>query len=200
MGICKFCIRALEGCPDEDNERMVCDEMIYRKSVMLSIEPHWAHLIETGEKTIEVRKSKPCPKHNQHEPFRVYLYVTKHKESLLHVMYDGEDFCGEPYHGKPVFLKTFKHFDWQRYTQVVAGECVCDGFSSPMMDIFIGEYEPPEGCCLTAEQMKKYAGGKRLYGWHLRDVVIYKKPKSLAEFGLKRPPQSWCYVKDGDTE
>ena len=64
--------------------------------------------------------------------------------------------------------------------------------------------------------------GKRLYYWHISDLVIYDKPKELSEFAhtqeyinkirnqvshweygiddevakpIRRPPQSWCYVE-----
>ena len=28
------------------------------------------------------------------------------------------------------------------------------------------------------------------------NLVIYDKPKELGEFGINRPPQSWCYVEE----
>ena len=34
------------------------------------------------------------------------------------------------------------------------------------------------------------------YGWHISDLKIYDTPKELSDFGLKRPPQSWCYVEE----
>ena len=33
------------------------------------------------------------------------------------------------------------------------------------------------------------------YGWVVCNPVRYMKPLTLAHFGLKRPPQSWQYVK-----
>ena len=70
--------------------------------------------------------------------------------------------------------------------------------------------------CLTEKQLYEYCNGGKLYGWHISNLVIYDKPKELSEFssgssrlefsntedgfplkwsGMKRPPQSWCYVK-----
>lgn len=72
------------------------------KSVMISINPKWCELIVSGKKTVEVRKTKP----KLETPFKVYIYMTKPKEKLLHVMKDGDENCGEIYHGKPVFIKT----------------------------------------------------------------------------------------------
>lgn len=194
MGICNECLRALEGCEGADNERMFCDDVLAQQSVLLSINPKWAYLIENGEKTIEVRKTIPRKIINISKPFRVYLYVTKREYKLLQVMRDGDENYGEIYHGKPAFIKTFKNNDyWQRETQKVVGECVCDFVIGLMPNPLTGEWDI-DGTCLTEKELDKYSGGKLLYGWNLRDVVMYKNPKSLEEFGMKRPPQSWCYV------
>ena len=37
--------------------------------------------------------------------------------------------------------------------------------------------------------------GKDVCGWHISDLVIYDQPKELCDFGIKRAPQSWCYVR-----
>lgn len=43
------------------------------KSVMLSIRPKWCEKIASGEKTIEVRKTKP----KLDTPFKCYIYCTQ---------------------------------------------------------------------------------------------------------------------------
>lgn len=43
------------------------------KSVLISIQPKWVEKITSGEKTIEVRKSRP----NIETPFKCYIYCTK---------------------------------------------------------------------------------------------------------------------------
>lgn len=75
---------------------------------------------------------------------------------------------------------------------------------------------------IPASDLKTYANGRPLYGWHISDLVIYDKPKSLYEFSkhdntydnafgwmfddrqknvqLTRPPQSWCYVEIENAE
>ena len=45
------------------------------KAVLISIQPKWCEKIANGEKTIEVRKSRPKLK----TPFKVYIYCTKEK-------------------------------------------------------------------------------------------------------------------------
>ena len=51
------------------------------KAVMLSIRPKWCEKIASGEKTIEVRKTKP----KLETPFKCYIYCTLPK-------YPHEDF------------------------------------------------------------------------------------------------------------
>ena len=45
------------------------------KSVLISIKPKWCELIANGEKTIEVRKTKP----KLETPFKCYIYCAKGK-------------------------------------------------------------------------------------------------------------------------
>ena len=48
--------------------------------------------------------------------------------------------------------------------------------------------------CVPKEDLKRYAGKKRvLYAHVLAHVIKYRQPILLSEFGLKRPPLSWCY-------
>ena len=52
------------------------------KSVLMSIAPKWCELIANGEKTIDVRKTKP----KIETPFKCYIYCTKekYKNKYLH--------------------------------------------------------------------------------------------------------------------
>ena len=43
------------------------------KAVLISIQPKWVEKIANGEKTIEVRKTRP----NLQTPFKCYIYCTK---------------------------------------------------------------------------------------------------------------------------
>ena len=69
------------------------------------------------------------------------------------------------------------------------------------------------GSCLTHDEWQTYLGKKCGYAWHISSPKIYDEPKTLGEFRLyytsaviehglpmptheiKRPPQSWCYVR-----
>lgn len=49
------------------------------KAVLLSIRPEWCDLIIRGQKTIEVRRTKPG---NLKTPFKCYVYCTKSKSKI----------------------------------------------------------------------------------------------------------------------
>ena len=49
---------------------------------------------------------------------------------------------------------------------------------------------------LTEQQLIAYANGRPCYAWEIENVVIYDEPKPLADFGIDKAPQSWCYVKE----
>ena len=48
------------------------------KAVMISIRPEWDEKITSGEKTADVRKTRP----KVEPPFKCYIYCTKAKEKL----------------------------------------------------------------------------------------------------------------------
>jgi predicted transcriptional regulator len=183
------------------------------KSVLISIQPKWCQKIISGEKTVEIRKSRP----KIQTPFKCYIYCTKPKE-LFDLSYDVK-------FGK------------------VIGEFVCDWIeSTPLWRLkgntgFLAkrtqrEEKLPQMACLSLDEIYRYIlnENKLIYGWHIKDLVIYNEPKELGEFykecekaecedcpylhfentpnsyegwcefnekiPIKRPPQSWCYVED----
>lgn len=146
------------------------------KAVLLSIQPKWCGLIASGKKTIEVRKTRP----KIETPFKCYIYQSKSKDRLIYVMKDGDENYGEIYHGKPVFITTYSVYS-NPYEQKVIGEFICDAIIShcEMANADIAEQRG----CIRREQLFEYANGAELYGWHITDMKIYNKPKSLSEFG-----------------
>ncbi len=52
--------------------------------------------------------------------------------------------------------------------------------------------------CVPMEDLEKYAAGKSLCGWTVKDPQKYDTPSPLAEFGLERPPMSWQYIEIPD--
>lgn len=161
------------------------------KAVLISIQPKWCEMIASGEKTIEVRKTSP----KMETPFKVYVYMTKHKWIFKLLP----------------FLKN-------RFAKVI-GEFVCDDIivdeRGENADVF-SKYAQ-----LSLVEQKKYGANKPLFGWHISDLKIYDKPKELewfrkchkCEYGplerckrhefscdgtykIVNPPQSWCYVEE----
>lgn len=190
------------------------------KSVLISIQPKWCQKIISGEKTVEIRKSRP----KIQTPFKCYIYCTKPKE-LFDLSYDVQ-------FGK------------------VIGEFVCDWIeSTPLWRLkgntgFLAkrterEEKLPQMACLSLDEIYRYIlnENKLIYGWHIKDLVIYENSLDINDFvaegdctcekckeckyfergngynvesdcllpyqhnfktvkPLFRPPQSWCYVEE----
>ena len=179
------------------------------KAVLISIRPEWCKKIINGEKTIEVRKTKP----KLETPFKCYIYCTLPK-------YPHEDFIATDY-PKPQFYGGGK----------VVVEFICDRIyeletRSPGGSYYVkGEGQPTindvaRQSCLALKDMHEYLQSKVGYGWHISDLLIYDTPHELWEFErsyecdkcdakwasecnachekkkIKRPSQSWCYVEN----
>lgn len=156
------------------------------KAVLLSIQPRWCDLIASGEKTIEVRKTRP----KIETPFKCYIYQSRDKGRLLDVLKDGDENYGEIYHGKPVFIKGIDRdvnsclFGRE---QKIIGEFVCDEIidvdcdSIAPFDKITGNYVDKQ-CQLSREELWEYTAGHCAYGWHISELKIYNNPKELSHF------------------
>lgn len=177
------------------------------KAVMLSIRPKWVEKIASGEKTIEVRKTRP----KLDTPFKAYIYCTmpdaKDPHNILEL------------HGADGKIR--------KANSKVIGEFTCERIALIAYDG--GELSSTTNAafspatCLTQSEIIAYIGDKgRCYGWHISDLRIYDTPRDLGEFErpyecnecdakwasecntcyeknkIKRPPQSWCYVDDAN--
>lgn len=179
------------------------------KSVMLSIRPKWCEKIASGEKTIEVRKTKP----KLDTPFKCYIYCTLQGCNEFFRVDLGRD------------VAKWNRGKWADRKGNVIGEFICDRIDEYDDDtIFSFRHEDYarwndfdlDRACIHPEDFQNYANGKWLYGWHIVGLRIYDQPRELSEFtglrntrfgaapyDIKRPPQSWCYVEkweknDGD--
>ena len=174
------------------------------KAVMISIRPKWCEKIASGEKTIEVRKTRPKLK----PPFKCYIYCTKAKERLITILKDGDENYGEIYHGKSVFIKLDEGSvcDMWGKRQKVIGEFTCDkiyeirkrGIPENFDYCYLSlnewgnddievEIKAISASCVSKEELSAY-GVKApfLYGWHISDLKIYDAPKDLDEFAFLR--------------
>ncbi len=187
------------------------------KSVLISIQPYWVFLIIAKamgwninkEKTVEVRKN--YPKANDWDK-TIKIYCSKDKKSFAKI----------PKEYQPLM---------QQFLGKVIGEFVCD-----KIDYWQNHYKTDvmhiadmsNLSCVSIDDLLDYLGhyvdmngvDKKLYAWHISDLVIYDKPKELSEFRppcnhadyctecknydfktkdcrrITRPPESWCYVEE----
>lgn len=144
------------------------------KAVMISIQPKWVEKIASGEKTIEVRKTRP----KIDTPFKCYIYCTKDKQRAFFTeqVFDGEK-------GK----WAIPHLGNGK----VIGHFVCDNIypiKNQYSDFVVtnatqGETnEIARQSCLDYDDMIGYFGDKDGYAWHISNLVIYDEPKELSEF------------------
>ena len=178
------------------------------KAVLLSIRPNWCKKILDGEKTVEVRKTKPK---DMKPPFKCYIYCTLIGSDSLFMDVLNRD------------VAAWNRGGWPEKRGRVIGEFVCDDVQriGPEYCIIKEDIESAiDGSCLTVPQIKDYAGWKSgmsyadlkdLYGWHISDLKIYDRPRPLSDFtrlratkfgyepvDIERPPQSWFYVEDAE--
>lgn len=88
------------------------------------------------------------------------------------------------------------------------GEFICDDIRyADAFNFMVKEdgEKALEGSCIDKADLFEYLGWEKgkpraecapFYRWHISDLEVYDTPKELNEFGLKRPPQSWCYVEE----
>ena len=142
------------------------------KAVLLSIKPKYCGLIVSGNKTIEVRKSRP----KLATPFKVYIYETKGYDTLF-----GKDkpkkLCvsGGRVIGEFVCDVIYELHDWHLDPRGVYQEIEEENLKKLL-----------KMSQLTYDELCLYRNGmpycKPIYAWHISDLVIYDKPKELSEF------------------
>ena len=169
------------------------------KAIMLSIRQKWCGKIASGEKTIEVRKTRP----KLGTPFKCYIYCTQ----------SGVALGAWGKHGKVIGEFTCGRIDRLAPANEPYGIYDID-------DDYVLQ------TCLENGALWDYGHGTSLYGWHISDLKIYDKPKELTEFHtwkkckscsksgyestaciydencmvpvvITKAPQSWCYVEEG---
>lgn len=161
------------------------------KSVLISIQPKWCELIANGKKTIEVRKTKPKLK----PPFKCYIYCTNARLYLV----IGDVFRGDWY-TEYTLLRGYSRKEsekiWDVFNGGVMGEFVCDKIETLPSNTVLNAPALYSQACITREAFFEYVADDTVYFWHISKLETYDIPKRLSAFGLKRPPQSWCYVEE----
>ena len=133
------------------------------KAVMISIRPNWCQKIASGEKAIEVRKTKP----KLETPFKCYIYCTM-DHPYISVS------CGE------LDKLNYRTNTVGRCNGKVIGEFTCDRIYG-LAPLNHAPDDVEQQACLTREEIVRYLKGVG-YGWHISDLKIYDKPKELGDF------------------
>lgn len=194
------------------------------KSVLISIQPYWVFLIiakQMGwnvneEKTIEVRKNYPKDEWDK----VAKIYCSKDKKSFNQIPKEYQPFMAQ-FLGK--VIGEFVCDETNTITKRGVGNCFdycylnLNEWGNDDIEI---EILAIKNSCISKDELNLYGKNVyKLYGWHISNLVIYDKPRELSEFssgssrlefsntedgfplkwsGMKRPPQSWCYVEGSD--
>lgn len=183
-----------------------------KKAVLISIRPGWVEEILSGEKTLEVRKTKP----KLETPFKCYIYCTKGVDAADRLWVLREKIRKDYYGLAAVCANLEKQPENHSLGNgKVVAEFACDQIVPivPAMEPY-GIYDVDDDfvaqTCLENGALWDYGSGATLHGWHISDLKVYDKPVALAAFRraelptglryedsqIKRPPQSWCYVEE----
>jgi predicted transcriptional regulator len=184
------------------------------KSVLISIQPKWCELIASGKKTVEVRKTRP----KMETPFKVYIYCTKDNTFAEKTLRGFDD------NGKAIYYKAnkgkvigefvcdaifpmsilYSNPNDRLAQREFPFTCLTDkqimdylgnggeGYGWHITDLVV--YDEPrnlrdfqlpcdhENDCGTCKRAIYCSSTRRFCRCEIED-------------GLKRPPQSWCYVE-----
>ena len=168
------------------------------QAVLISIRPKWCEKIISGEKTIEVRKTRPklIPQ------FKCYIYRSVQGGVI------GEFVCDHIFER---IVRVGGSCEPPKY-------CICDwNMDCTPLDTLLAD------ACLTKDELEKYLDGGVGYGWHISDFKLYDKPLPLNTFKkwfrncaysdlgfaipdcekctdcgcyVQKPPQSWFFVEE----
>lgn len=163
------------------------------KSVMLSIQPKWVDKIVRGEKTIEVRKTRPKIK----TPFKCYIYCTYGQENENYMLGKRGKVIGDFVCER--IVENFKYLVTPKGLECacLSEQEVCDylgfngGYGWHISDLKIydkpkelGEFRKPcpygDLSCSICPSCDKDENDNLIQCFNT----------------VSRPPQSWCYVEE----
>ena len=167
------------------------------KAVLISIRPKWCEKIVLGEKTIEVRKTRP----KMDTPFKCYIYCTRNGQDpdRLWVLNDQ---ARKEYDGLVAVCANLGECQERHFlgNGKVIGEFVCYRIDALARVGYMGSGEMPrynilnadarirpakelfQRACLTEDEAEDYLKDRYGFGWHISDLKIYDEPKELSEF------------------
>lgn len=158
------------------------------KAVLICIWPERCEKIASGQKTIEIRKTRP----KIETPFKVYIYESHGDKGYFEVYHETtigkvigefvcdriEEFESEFYSDDSVFNAIYRVAEDEDFPDVLTAIASNEDDSK---NFWICTQS-----CLSFDEIKEYVGydksEKTFYGWHISDLVIYDKPKELSGF------------------
>lgn len=177
------------------------------KAVLISIHPRWCEKIASGEKTIEIRKTRP----KLRTPFKCYIYCTVEMAG-----YDALWVLDAPTREEYSFMAVSAYLENPKGANKgngkVIGEFTCDWIKSfdsaysewayavapsgsvmPMHETKALELCQKDGC-LSDDDVLSYFGDEdwKAYFWHIADLRIYDTPRELGELRRACPNSFYC--------
>jgi len=147
------------------------------RAVLISIRPKWCKKIADGEKTIEVRRTRP----KLETPFKCYIYCTagdlqyETQSGMFFRMTGGREVIGEFVCDRIYEIQKRgipENFD---YCYLSLNEWGNDDIAAEINAI--------SASCVSKEELNAYgARTPVLYGWHISELEIYDYPKKLEDF------------------
>lgn len=150
------------------------------KAVLISIRPEWCEKIMTGQKTIEVRKTRP----KMNPPFKCYIYKCGSGKVI------GEFLCDQI-----IEDRTYGHNEeFYRAACMSAYDAAAYAMQSPMYGWHISNlkiYDHPR-------EMSSFRGACKNDWWCESCAMYSERSGTCRNAGLQitRPPQSWRYVEE----
>ena len=175
------------------------------REICVPILPYWMAEIANGIKSLEIRKTKP-----KELPCVAWLYCSKggrqyliDKKAVSNGKYEACSHADLKNRNKTACITPKS--DCVLNGKVI-GKCVIrkayDLVTDPSGLVAIKENEQTlvhQECwihktSLTNQGLLAYLVHGYGYAWEISDLEIFDEPMSLSDLGLKRAPQSWCYV------
>ena len=150
------------------------------KAVLISIRPMWSQKIMSGQKTVEVRKTRP----KMNPPFKCYIYKCGNGKVI------GEFLCDEI-----IEDRTYGHNEeFYRAACMSAYDAAAYAMQSPMYGWHISNlkiYDHPR-------EMSSFRGACKNDWWCESCAMYSERSGTCRNAGLQitRPPQSWRYVEE----
>ena len=151
------------------------------KAVLISIRPMWSQKIMSGQKTVEVRKTRP----KMNPPFKCYIYKCGNGKVI------GEFLCDEI-----IEDRTYGHNEeFYRAACMSAYDAAAYAMQSPMYGWHISNlkiYDTPKELIEFHTWKKCKSCNKSGYE---STACIYDE-NCIIPAAITKAPQSWCYVEE----